>query len=227
MASHRRPSTPGHLTPEYPLKLNSQANESEWPGLSCSSCMCTSLMQTAPDLWGKSVSFLGGMSAFCDQQAGDYFGFIGMQAGAVAIVVIFNAVMASVTQFMAKYATRIPNLQTRHSTHGCKVIQGLSVTQNQTRVQFFYPKLCFCFCRFERHATVAEEEASIAWSVFGGQFINTALVGLLVYARIQSVYDQVTAAAGPQGAEVMSHSFPCHWDGVIIRSCDPLCASQI
>lgn len=68
------------------------------------------------------------------------------QAAAIAVVVLFNALMSMCTRYMA---------------------------------------------RFERHHTRANMEVSVSWSVFVGQYINTALVGLLVYASIDSVNESL------------------------------------
>jgi len=49
---------------------------------------------------------------------------------------------------------------------------------------------------FERHHTLAEEEGSSAFFVFVGQYINTFLVVLLVYAKIGPLKSAVEAKAG-------------------------------
>ena len=46
--------------------------------------------------------------------------------------------------------------------------------------------------RFKRVKLVSQLEATIARSVFVGQFANTALVTLLVYARVEQVSDSIT-----------------------------------
>jgi len=56
---------------------------------------------------------------------------------------------------------------------------------------------------FERHHTVAEQETSIAFAVFVGQFINTALVSLVVYADIR-----VISSAIKRGLNGDASAFP-------------------
>jgi len=47
---------------------------------------------------------------------------------------------------------------------------------------------------FEKHHTLVEQETSIAIAVFIGQFVNTALVSLLVYAEISTIKNRIKEA---------------------------------
>lgn len=53
---------------------------------------------------------------------------------------------------------------------------------------------------FERHHTLQDHEKSIALSVFLGQFVNTALVALLVYARIDALQTRIADSLGSLSA---------------------------
>lgn len=63
---------------------------------------------------------------------------------------------------------------------------------------------------FERHHSLAEHETSIAIAVFVGQFVNTALVSLLVYADIQAISSKIRAALKGDAAAfpLFTGSFP-------------------
>jgi len=73
---------------------------------------------------------------------------------------------------------------------------------------------------FEKHHTLAEQETSIAIAVFVGQFVNTALVSLLVYAEISTIKNRIKdalqgdASAFPIFAGSYS-DFSEQWYGVV------------